>query len=379
MPNLVYLYTSGGAPRCDMSAPVDICRSNITTDITNNRYALAAQSDGMIHMLKTIAQTPNYTFIDRFTALIDSTVSPGHLHLDSVSTIYVVRSMSWAMRFISPGDILIVRGGFKPWIPLLDYIHAKRENWILFYRANTNRHSWPYWDITLNDLIDTPKTIRGRLHYPFTKPVNEDIFGVIDAPNVLPREYDVMVGASHIHRRKGQYLTVKALQKHYHKYGTKPRAIMPGGYMRCSTNQEIQTVIKSGDVDIDGPCPVSRQKLSLLMNRTKLFIHAGYGGQNDRGILESMSCGAVPLLFGQSHVSPDIWKSSVHISQDPDEIADTIHDSLRSYEYLHHPDLYGKVNGLHEVAIPKMLRLLSFIEHHPTPDRLAACERFIST
>lgn len=369
MPKLVYLYTSGGAPKCDIGHSVDFDVSQPTT----NRFALAARSDGMIHMFSEMARLKH---IYRFVAIIDSTRSPGSLHLGLRSKLFVTPSMSWAKTIVLPGDILIVRGGFKPWIPFLDYIYKRRENWVLFYRANTNRHSWPFWDITLNDLIDKPKSIRGRLHYDFTKPVNEDIFGIIDAPGVLPREYDVMIGASHIHRRKGQYLTVQALQKYYHKYGIKPHAIMPGGYMRCSTNTIIQNIIQSGDVDIEGPLNLPRRKLSLLMNETKLFVHAGYGGQNDRCILEAMCCGCLPLLYGKAHVTPAIWDNSIHILQEPDYMSDVIHTEIE-WPFPYDTAVYSKINGLHEVAIPKMRRLLSFIENHPVPDRHAACARFV--
>lgn len=370
MPNLIYLYTSGGAPKCDMTMFPDYEGQAQTS----HRLAVAAQSDGMIHMFKTLAQEH---YVDRFVALIDSTVCPGNLSIGPHSSIHVIPSMSCAAQFIAPGDIVIVRGGFKPWIPLLDYIHTKRQNWILFYRANTNRQGWPYWDIILNDLINTPQAIRGRLNFNFTKPVNEDIFGVIDSPSTIPKEYDIMIGASHIHRKKGQHLTVQALQQYYHIYGTKPKAILPGGYMRCSTNQIIQNIIRSGDVDIEGPVHLSRAQLALAMNRSKLFVHAGYGGQNDRGILEAMCCGCVPLLFGKRNVSPIIWNSSIHIGQEPKAIAHSISLALDWYPALEHYTNYTCINGLHEVAIPKMLRLLEFIAQNSKPGRQKAIEEFI--
>jgi glycosyltransferase involved in cell wall biosynthesis len=308
--------------------------------------------------------------------LIDSTRAPGRLHLGTRSSIHVIHSMAYATDYIHPGDILVVRGGFKPWYPLLDYIYKRRENWILFYRANTNRHPWPFWDITLNDLIDTPRAVRGRLQYNFSKPVNEDVFGIIDAPNTIPREYDVMVGASHIHRKKGQHLTVQALQQYYHMFGTKPHAIMPGGYVKGWHINTIKDILNSGDVDIEGPVNLPRPKLALAMNRTKLFVHPGYGGQNDRGILESMCCGCMPLVFGRSHMSPVIYDNAVHIPQDPANIATTIHQALGMVsEY--DQTTYARINGLYEVAIPKMLEIIKFIENNPKPDRRAACERFI--
>lgn len=369
MSKIVYLYTSGGAPKCDLTTKphFDLTRQ------TQNRFAITAPSDGMVNMFKLLAERH---YIDELTVLIDSTISPGTATLGPHAKLHVVPSMSWALDFIHPGDILIVRGGFKAWCPLLDYVYRKRENWILFYRANTNRHPWPYWDITLNDLIDAPKSTGRRLHYNFSKPVNEDIFGVIDAPGTIPREYDVMVGASHIHKKKGQHLTVKALQKYYRMFGTKPHAIMPGGFMRGWQVKLIKDIMKSGDVDIEGPVNLTRQHLALAMNRTKLFVHPGYGGQNDRGILEAMCCGCLPLVFGRSHMSPIIYNNSVHIPQDPANIAVIINQALDIVPY-YDQSTYSKINGLHEVALPKMLDLLYFIDDYPTPDRAAACARFI--
>ena len=369
MPNLVYLYTSGGAPKTDLN----YLPAYDPTQPTNNRFALMAPSDGMVNMFRVMTEQNHF---DRLSVIIDSTISPGSASLGERSTIFTVPSMSLALGFIRPGDILIVRGGFRSWYPLLDYIYKRRENWILFYRANTNRHPWPFWDITLNDLISEPKAFRGRLHYNFSKPVNEDVFGIIDAPNVLPREYDVMVGASHIHRKKGQHITLQALQKYYELFNTKPKAILPGGYMRCLETRNIQSMLKSGTVDVHGPHNMTRAYLALQMNRTKLFVHPGYGGQNDRGILEAMCCGCLPLIFGQRHVSPVIWDHAIHIPQDPSNIASIINQSLDYYpEY--DKTTYQRINGLHEVCIPKMLDIVEFISNHPSPDRSAACARFI--
>ena len=370
MPRLVYLYTSGGAPKTDLfSRPLYDKHK-----LTEHAFAKAAPSDGMVNMFKTLAGQGH---ISSLSVFIDSTRSPGSLKLGVRSMLYTVPSMSLVPGFIFPGDILVVRGGFKSWYPLLDYIYKKRENWILFYRANTNRHPWPFWDIILNDLISTPKSVRDRLHYNFSKPVNEDIFGVIDAPSTLPREYDVMVGASHIHRKKGQLITLQALQSYYRLFGTKPRAIMPGGYMRGNYARDIKSILKSGEVDIEGPVNLPRHKLALAMNRSKLFVHPGYGGQNDRGILESMCCGCLPVIFGKNHVSPIIWDRSIWIPQDPDNIAVIMRKALNVY-LDYDQTTYYRINGLHEVAIPKMLELIRFIKNNPKPDRQLACERFIS-
>lgn len=368
MPNLIYLYTSGGAPKCDMK---QIPKGVDLSGLTNNRFAVGAETDGMVNMFNAMQRQG---YFDQVHIVIDSVRSVGTKRLSKNTFIYVVPSMAWTKHLIKPGDIVIVRGGFKPWLPFLDYLHKRQENWILFYRANTNRGNWTFWDITLNDLIAESQVIRGRLHYNFSKPVNEDIFDIIDAPDVLYKEYDIMIGASHIHRRKGQFLAVQALQEYYRLYGIKPKAILPGGFLRCSTNRMIQDILKSPDVDIEGPVPMSRSRLAWTMNRTKLFVHAGPGGQNDRGILEAMACGCVTVLYGKSHVSPGIWDNSVPTTQDPKHIAQVLHAALDSYNDLYEPEAYKFINGLHEVAIPKLAVLLKFIAQHPKPDRQAVCE-----
>lgn len=374
MPKLIYLYTSGGAPMCDPYVKA-VSYPFWEYTKTHNRFATAAPSDGMVNMFKVLSDTDH---IDHLCVFVDSTRSPGSLQLGSHARLFVTPSIAAVLDYIRPGDILVVRGGFKAWYPLLNHLYKKRQNWILFYRANTNRHPWPFWDIILNDLIDEPKSVRGRLHFPFSKPVNEDIFGVIDAPNTIPKEYDVMVGASHIHKKKGQHITLQALKAYYRLFGTKPKAILPGGFMRGWTTQLTKDILKSGDVDVEGPVSMTRQQLALAMNRSRLFVHPGYGGQNDRGILEAMACGCLPLIFGQKHVSPTIWDHSVWITQEPNDIAQTIRKSLWMVD-TYDRSTYQRINGLRTVCLPKFISILDFIKQNPIPDRSAACKYFKET
>ncbi len=378
MPKLIYLYTTGGAPRLPMSDTPPLPDLSLRT---HNRYAVNAQSDGMVNMLVRFAKyNPNY---DELLIFIDSTVQTGHINISPCASLYVIPSINQIAEYIDPGDVLIVRGGFKSWIPLLAHVQDLRQNWMLFYRANTSHGSWPFWDVVLNDLIDTPRVIGKRLHYHFVKPVNEDIFGLIDAPGLMQRHYDFMIGASHIHRKKGQYQAVQALQKYYQIYGKKPKCVLPGGFVRCMTNDVIRGIMAVGDVDITMPGGMDRRRLALLMNQCKIFVHAGVGGQNDRSILEAIACGMFPIIANQERTAPfvssigRVWSFKERNYIDLMEIMHSVLES-NLWEYpVQMSQMYNNINGLSQVAMPRLEDLLNFTKENPSPDRKEIIRRFI--
>lgn len=365
MAKLIYLYTTEGAPRTDALLPWDI------TQQTKSPFAQRAISDGMVELFNQLALQG---IVDSTIITIDSTRYPGYLQVSPKTSIYVIPTMNCIKEFLNPGDIVIVRGAFKSWIPLLQYIQNTKRNWILYYRANTCHHAWPFWDIILNDLIAVSKISGRRLHFNFSKPVNENIFGPIDSPKQLPKVYDIMIGASHIHRKKGQYLTVQALLEYEKFSGKRLKAIMPGGYITCTTNRLIWDTLKSGRVDIETPKSLTRQQLCLRMNQTKLFVHSGVGGQNDRGVLEAMCCRVPVLVTSKAHFSPFVWEYGLHATRSPLDIALNIQTFMLTK--VHTVADYPAINGLHEIAIPKMRSIIEFIFNNPTPNRVLACDYF---
>jgi len=377
MPNLIYLYTTGGA-NGGMNRLPSVCTVDYTSRSTNNRYAIAAQYDGMIKMFGEI---PNHTsHIEHTYIFIDSVSDPGRLVINSHCDLFVVPHIALALNHIHPDDIVVVRGGFRNWIPTITQIHDARKNWILFYRANTAHGHWPYWDITLNDLIDKPTPIKHGIQVPFNKPVNESVFGYIDSPNVIHRDVDIMIGASHIHRKKGQCNVIKALEYFYATRGYAPKSILPGGFIRSIENSYIQSIINKPEINIVYAGPVKRPQLSMLMNHTKLFIHAGTGGQNDRSTLEAMACGCEVIITNPKSVAPFVRDNATIAVNSPEAISNIVYSKL-SYYSTNASELaanYKRCNGLYNVSIPQITGIVDFISNNPVSNRDVSIQELVS-
>lgn len=365
-PSLVYLYTSDRPPR----NPEAYYQQYIQNKVPSNRFAHTASSDGMIKMFMHLA---DMGYVDRVNVFVDSKHGLGTMKLSNKVIFHVTPNINFVYEVLPPGDVLFVRGGFKPWLPLLKRVWDRRQNWILFYRANTSNSRWPFWDVHMDDLVSEPRIAKakGKKHsmfiFPFSKPVNEDVF----KPDYsLPKKYDVCVGASHIHKKKGQYKTLQAATEEV-LYG-KLRLIMPGGRLRCGMNTIIDEL--SRYMDIREPGGLSREKLAQVMNESKLFVHSGVGGQNDRGVLEAMACGLACVITSPKRFSPFVgeYPNWVPYNQNPIFISQTIQKALDTDNYItpgqrEIVDRYKENNGMKEVAIPKMQLLLDYIFNNPKP------------
>lgn len=374
MPKLVYLYTTGGAdgnleiPYTDtyMHAP------------TTNRYAVAAETDGMVKLFSTIPMHhPNISFTH---ILIDSAYENGTNLLNNSCALSVVPSIRYALEIIKPGDTVVVRGGFRNWLPTLQILTTRNQNWVLFYRANTNHGHWPHWHITLDDLLSSPLLTRYGVRIPFNKPVNEDIFGYIDAESTIPDEYEFMIGASHIHRKKGQFLAIEALRAYLSMHGpdAMPASILTGGFIRDMHNQQIIQATRSPELRIHYAGSLDRRKLCLAMNRSKFFIHAGAGGQNDRGSLEAMACGCAVALANPKSAAPFLREYGFTIpSTDPQRFAEYL-DGLRQCQTFRRSisATYLACNGMRQKSIPQINALIDLLLQHPEPSTALIQEKY---
>ena len=369
MKKLIYLYTTGGASY--NPNPEALSRDYLTSP-TTNRYATAASTDGVIYLLSKFAESTSTT-VEIF---IDSIYDCGHLPISPLCTLYVVPSISIVFSHISPGDIVFIRGGFRNWLPLIQSLHGQRQNWILYYRANTAHGHWPYWDITLNDLISTPTLSRTSSHTPFIKPVNESIFGPISTNSLIPEEYTFMIGASHIHNKKGQIFVARALSAYHSLFGSVPPSILPGGYIRCGTSAELQTLVSNPNLNITFASALKRPALALAMNRSRFFIHAGIGGQNDRGTLEAMCCGCMPIIANAKSAAPFVSQFGFNLSStNPEQFAQYLHTlATKTITWRQKiASTYTRHNGI-EIALSTFTRLINKIPYDIKPNRELAWE-----
>lgn len=368
---VIYFYVSNGACSPDNIIPWS---DKIETQ---NHYAKNIWTEGPFKLLDNLAQKG---IIDEQLVFIDSTRNPGFYQITQKSKVYVVPHLSEALNYIRPGDVIYARGGFKPWIDTLQTL-TNNKHWIMFYRANTNRGRWPYWDIILDDLVDANYNVGGRLGYAFRKPINEDLFY---NKNSREKIYDVMVGASHIHIKKGQHLTIQGLLKYKEMFGKSLSIVLPGSFIKSYTNKSILDVIASKELVLNYTGMIDRRQLASTMNLTRLFLHLGPGGQNDRGVLEAMCCNT-PAIVASKRYSPFIYNNPeygklITCQNDPRETATTIAETLTKIKnggYKNVSEYYLKNNGMEQEAVPRMIKLLDFIKANPIPDREKLLKEFL--
>jgi len=354
-PKIIFLYThSGFAPGIE--------GHDIYTYPTNNKFIAGAMSDGFIYMLDQLAVQG---YVESVRVFVDARTDFGNRELSFHTKGYCVPNMMCCLGFIRPGDILIIRGGFKPWIPFIQAIKERGGNQLVFYAANTSNTRWPFWDIVLDDLSDSAKIQNDKLFFLFNKPVNEGVFYPDPAQKKI---YDVCIGASHIHRKKGQFRVVEAAVEYEKLTGKRLKMIMPGGFIRCAQNATILSLAKSGKVELTLPGAVSRHILNEFYNQSRLFVHAGAGGQNDRSLLEALRCGIPSIIANPKRFPPWVRVPSRALflleDNEPDTIAEAIHAMLLcsdTEDTENTSSHYQWVNGLQEVCIPRMLNLMKII------------------
>jgi len=341
-------------------------------DETKNFYAVnqsnGLPSEGYFFMLKKMLEEK---IIDDLIIFIESAKSPGSTMIEGIPC-YVTPQIEYVEEYLKEDDVIFARGGFRTWFPFLNKMKAQKR-WLLLYAANTGRQRWRFWDIVFEDLsgkhfYDAHK----RFFYDFKKPIHEKMF----FPVKTERIYDLCLGASHIHEKKGQWKTIEVIIKYKEMFNKSLKCIMPGRGNRGVNTKNINDKVRDHHLDVTLPGMVSRDEVRLIMNQSKLFVYLGGGGQNDRGPLEALRCGTPIMITNPPNHSPVVYCNPqvcevVRESENFELIASKIRFCLKNSsegkrEYT--TSYFTSSCGLNEVIIPDMRKLFSIIRANPVPD-----------
>lgn len=367
---LVFFYTQYGA--ADKNQPLKWSPKNET----KNFYAVeegGLRSEGYFWLLKQLKETGVFSEV---LIIIESNRSPGATFIEGLPCI-VIPLIDEVHRFLKPDDVIWVRGGFRTWFVHLEQLR-KNGHWLLLYAANTGRQRWLVWDVIFDDYMQSSQLdSRNRLWVKFHKPINPLIFH----PKTLPTLYDVCVGASHIHDRKGQWRTIEALTHYKQAKKRNLRAIMPGRVMRGGQTSTLIKKIESEGLDVVLPGMLPRSKVCDIFNQSKVFVYLGEHGQNDRGPLEALCCGTPIIIangrYHQSEVHSNKFCKVVKNTNYP-QVVDTIHSYLNDLPLRSEVALnYEQINGAQSVVLPQMSFIFKAIQEIGKPDPAELNRRLI--
>lgn len=342
---VVYLYTSHGA------APVGSIPDGWKPPAACGPQYDHAKGDGTFKLLEELHKNRVITDLRVF---YESNRTPGKA--DWIPGVYcsVIPEIRFAAPFIKEDTIIFARGGFRTWHDFL--VPYKGKNWLMLYAANTGRERWPWWDVILEDRRRVNEIDgNGRYWNFYIKPTDETIF----RPRETETKYDLCIGASHIHDKKGQWRVVEALIRYKDVFGHSPRCVMPGAPRKGLRSGQIEQKIKQHGLDVVLTGEITKPELCQIFNESKFFIHLGTHGQNDRGPIEALSCGT-PLIIGSpSYHSPVINESAFTVNDinDFNEVAELIH-TLVACPPVRSVYLYYLKNHSFQVSYKRMELLL---------------------
>jgi len=278
---------------------------------------------------------------------------------------FVIPEINMLEEFIDDDTIIFIRGGFRHWHDFL--LKYKDTNWLICYAANTGRDKWTWWDIVFDDLTMSNDIDRhGRYHFPFIKPTNEQIFDVKECS----LKYDICIGASNIHDKKGQFKSVEVIEAFHKLFGYYPTAVMPGAFRRSLHTTKMMNKPFFND-EIHTPGMLTKPELSDLFATCKIFMHLGTGGQNDRSILEAHACGVPVILSNTSRFTPLLEEDNMSTfvfgkdalnSQLADRIFSILYEAPLTNK-IKCRSIYKQRMGYDEIIIPMLSKFFKILDN----------------
>jgi glycosyltransferase involved in cell wall biosynthesis len=255
-------------------------------------YHIAFKKEGYFRLLEELLKMK---IIDRLNIFYESNKHPGRAHWVNHPNAFcaVVPEIRLVEKYITDRDIIWVRGGFKHWHDWLVSRYAA-TNWLMLYAANTGRQRWSWWDVILDDMdcrLNLDKF--NRLTVPFTKPIDDQYY----KPLKTGYEWDVCIGNSHIHDKKGQWRAFEAVDLCQKIYGDKLKVVIPGSSRRGVKTRELYEKIHRSGVQVEMTGHVPKGDVRDILNKSRMALFMGAHGQNDRGPLEALACGT-PVIIG---------------------------------------------------------------------------------
>jgi glycosyltransferase involved in cell wall biosynthesis len=365
---LIFLYTQQKQALIGTNPPYD-ARVKSKNHFAANDGGL--RSEGYYWLLHRMKQTG---IVNKVIVFIESNRYPGSTKIGNIP-VYVVPTVEFIDQYLEPDDIIWVRGGFKQWHNWL--VPKKGKHWLLLYAANTGRQRWKFWDVIFDDLAGENRTDRNsRVFLDFHKPIHPKIFYPEQLESHEAGLYDVCVGASHIHDKKGQFRTIRAIAKYKELFGINLKCVMPGRLMRGTNTSGIAPMIRDHGLNVELTGMLPRPKVNAIYNRSKLFVHLGGGGQGDRGPLEALRCGTQVLLGYPKRCHSVVCQNPAvsWVSQDatnPEEVAYEIKSMLHDFQPTDKTfisEYFENNNGIEKVCLPEMKRLFDFFRQQPKPN-----------
>lgn len=347
-----------------------------------NKFAVGEgglPSEGYLYLLKRMLAT---AIVDEIIIFIESNRGTGSttykIRKGSIKC-YVVPEIAYVEDYLKPDDIIWVRGGFRGWWEWLD--SKKGKHWLLLYAADTGRERWLFWDVIFNDFSDQYfLDKRKRFWMPFRKPMNEEIF----KPLNLEPKYDVCIGASHIHDKKAQWKMIEVAKEYKKLFNEDLHCVLPGAPRRGKRTNKIYSDIVDHDLKIDVVGLLSRSKMNEIYNQSKLFVYLGYGGQNDRGPLESLRCGTPILIasfnrhgyfFNKNDKTVKVARDSENFSGVAIDIHNCLHgENTSTREEVAH--FFKTHSGVESIILPEMKRLFDVMRNNK-PDHNLLVKEYI--